>query len=86
MWGRFHKGEWWLSITDADETRFNRGEGDPYGSISTEIGMRVRACQRECDRRNARIVGQATADIERLERELSEARARKAIAIDRVWP
>ena len=32
-----------LSAYVADETRFNRGEGEPYGSISTETGMRARA-------------------------------------------
>lgn len=32
-----------LSAYVADETRFNRGEGEPYGSITTEIGMRSRA-------------------------------------------
>ena len=26
-----------------DENRFNRGEGEAYGSISTETGMRARA-------------------------------------------
>ena len=32
-----------LSAYVADETRFNRGEGEPYGSITTETGMRARA-------------------------------------------
>ena len=32
-----------LSAYVADETRFNRGEGEPYGSIATETGMRARA-------------------------------------------
>jgi hypothetical protein len=36
-------------------------------------------CQAECDRRNADLLGHANADIERLERELSDARSRKAI-------
>lgn len=32
-----------LSAYVADETRYNRGEGEPYGSIATETGMRARA-------------------------------------------
>lgn len=32
-----------LSAYVADENRYNRGEGEPYGTISTELGMRARA-------------------------------------------
>jgi hypothetical protein len=36
-----------LSAYVADETRFNRGEGEPYGSISTETGIRARAAVKQ---------------------------------------
>ena len=32
-----------LAAYVADETRYNRGEGEPFGSITTETGMRARA-------------------------------------------
>ena len=32
-----------ISAYVADENRFNRGEGEAYGSITTETGMRARA-------------------------------------------
>lgn len=32
-----------LSQYVADETRFNRGDGEPYGSISTEVGIQARS-------------------------------------------
>lgn len=32
-----------LAAYVADEDRFNKGNGEPYGSISTETGMRARA-------------------------------------------
>lgn len=31
-----------LSQYVADETRFNRGDGEPYGSISTDVGIEAR--------------------------------------------
>lgn len=32
-----------LAAYVADEDRFNRGQGEPYGSIPTEIGILARA-------------------------------------------
>lgn len=32
-----------LAAYVADENRYNRGEGEPFGTISTELGMRARA-------------------------------------------